>query len=89
MKFFYAIMFLLMLNGCDIFNARTAEIPDQPRSNYQQAVTPEFLVDNLINSLKDKDAANYINCFSDTSFTPKRFAFSPSSGATSLFPALT
>ncbi len=89
MKYLSFILFLLLLNGCDIFNARTAELPDQPRSNYQQAVTAELLVDNLINSLKDKDAANYINCFSDTSFTTKKFAFSPSSGATSLFPALT
>jgi len=88
MKYLLIILNLVLLSGCDIFNAREAEAPTQPRSNNQQAVTPEILIDNLINALKDKDAANYINCFSDTSFSNKKFVFSASSGASSLFPAL-
>lgn len=88
MKYIFIILNLFLFNSCDIFNVREAETPNQPRSNYQQAVSPEILIENLINALSDKDAANYINCFSDTSFSNKKFVFSASSGASSLFPAL-
>jgi len=89
-------MKLLILNivlvfaaaGCDILQTRNAEAPNQPRSNYEQAVTPQILVSNLVNSLKDKDVQNYISCLIDSSFSDKNFIFSPSSGALSQYPFL-
>ncbi|MDR3611770.1 MAG: hypothetical protein P4L27_14465 [Ignavibacteriaceae bacterium] len=62
-------------------------MPDQPRSNYQLAVTPDILIQNLTNSLADVNLQNYLACFSDTSFSGKSFLFSPSSGAASLYPS--
>jgi hypothetical protein len=74
--------------GCDLLTTRDAQPPGNPRSNYQSPVTPEILIDNLINSFKDKNVENYTASFSDTSFTSKRFVFVPSSGAAAQFPSL-
>jgi len=71
---------LLVFGGCDLFNVRNAEIPSESRSNFQGATTPDQVIPNLTNSLKDKNVVNYLACFSDTSYV-----FSPSSEAISLF----
>lgn len=88
MKYIFFIIASFHLIGCDLFSTRDAEPPEKPRSNYQTAFTPEILISNFINSLKDKDIENYISCLSDSSFTNKIFTFTPSSEALSQFPAL-
>lgn len=88
MKIFLLIIIFSMINGCDLFTTRTAQPPNQPRSNYQQAVTPDILIQNLVNSLSDKNVENYLTCFSNPSYTQKTFLFSPSSSSLSQFPAL-
>lgn len=88
MKKVFLLAACFYLAGCDLFTTREAEPPDAPRSDYQIAFTPEILISNLVNSLKDKDIENYLSCLSDSSFTDKIFTFSPSSEALSQFPAL-
>ena len=88
MKLLPFILIVLFLNGCDIFTTRSAETPNQPRSNYQQAVTPDILISNFISSLQDKSVENYLSCLSDSSYSQRVFTFSPSSSALSQFPAL-
>ncbi len=89
MKYVYLyILSALVLSGCDLLQTRDAETPNQPRSNYEQAVTPQQLLSNLLNSLKDKDVQNYINCLVDSSFSDKKFYFSPSSAAQAQYPFL-
>jgi len=88
MKKLIFIIASLNIIGCDLFTTREAEPPEKPRSDYQTAFTPEILISNFINSLKDKDIENYLSCLSDPAFTNKIFAFSPSSEALSQFPAL-
>jgi hypothetical protein len=89
MKYAATILLLLLLltSGCDLFRTRDAESPNQPRSNYQLAVTPELLIQNLVNSMKDGNLQNYLACLSDTSFSGKSYLFVPSSGAASLYPS--
>jgi hypothetical protein len=87
MRCFAVIFFLLLLGGCDLFQTRDAQMPDQPRSNYQIAVTPDLLIQNLVNSLVDVNLQNYLACFSDTSFSGKSYLFYPSSEAASLYPS--
>ncbi|MDR3667123.1 MAG: hypothetical protein P4L35_09790 [Ignavibacteriaceae bacterium] len=87
MKYFALIFFLLLMGGCDLFQTRDAQQPDQSRSNYQLAVTPDLLIQNLINSLNDLNLQNYLSCFSDTSFSGKQFLFLPSIEAIPLFPS--
>jgi len=88
MKTHLLLIFLSFFTGCDLFSVRDAQFPDTPRSNYQQPITPEIVIDNLVNSLKDKNIDNYLASFSNPAFTSKQFSFSASSSATSQFPAL-
>ncbi|MHB8337726.1 MAG: hypothetical protein ACYC6P_02100 [Ignavibacteriaceae bacterium] len=85
---FYILILAIFLSGCDLFTTRTAAPPNQPRSNYQQAVTPDILIQNLVSSLADKNVENYLSCFADPAYSQKVFTFSASSSALSQFPAL-
>jgi hypothetical protein len=82
----YFLPVILLLNGCDIFNIRDAETPEQPRTNLPQAFERETLVDNLIISMRERSLFDYLACFSDSVLTGKRFTFVPSSGAASQYP---
>ena len=84
MKNLVIILLLFLAVSCDIFETRDAESPDQARSNYQPATSPEILIQNLIDSFADKDVVNYQNTF-ETGLSSKDFTFIPSSTALSRF----
>ena len=84
MKNLVIILLLFSAVSCDIFETRDAEPPDGPRSNYQSAISPEILIQNLINSFADKDVVNYQNTFV-TDLSNRVFSFVPSSTALSRF----
>ncbi|HAB53789.1 MAG: hypothetical protein A2315_04395 [Ignavibacteria bacterium RIFOXYB2_FULL_35_12] len=88
MKKIIFIITSIFISSCDLFTTRDAQPPEKPRSDYQTAFTPEILISNFINSLRDKDTENYLSCLSDPAFTDKIFAFLPSSEALAQFPAL-
>ena len=88
MKKLVIVIFSIFIGSCDLFDTRVAERPQEPRSDYQNAFTPEDLISNLINSLKDKVVENYLSCLSDPAKTSKIFSFLPSSEALAQFPAL-
>jgi hypothetical protein len=83
---FISVMFFLA--GCDIFSTREAEEPNQPRSNFIPAVTPDDLISNFKNSLSDLNVENYLACFTDSAFSNRQFRFAPSSIAISQFPIM-
>lgn len=82
------IITVLSIASCDLFETRDAETPDQPRSNFEQAIEPEKVLLNLVNSLKDRNVVNYTACLSDSSYSGRTFTFSPSAGAASQYPEL-
>ena len=84
MKDLVIIVLLFAAVRCDIFETRDAEPPDQSRSNYQPATSPEILIQNLINSFVDKDVVNYQNTFV-TGLSNRVFTYVPSSTASSRF----
>jgi hypothetical protein len=88
MKNYLLIGFIFLLAGCDLFDTRDAEKPDQGRTKFEQAFTPQLLISNLVNSLHDKSVENYLACFSDSSFSNKEFQFLATSSAISQFPVL-
>ncbi|GAB4294941.1 MAG: hypothetical protein Kow0098_16860 [Ignavibacteriaceae bacterium] len=88
MKFIIFILIISSIAGCDLFETREAEQPDAPRDDFQPAVTTDLLIQNLVNSLRDKNVTNYLACFSDSSFSNRSFRFSASSEALSQFPEL-
>jgi hypothetical protein len=88
MKQVYFILFAILLSGCDLFTTRSAQPPNQARSDYQQPVTWNLVVSNLVSSLQDLNVQNYLSCLSDSTFAPKNFTFSASSSALSQYPQL-
>jgi len=84
MKKLVIILLLISSVSCDIFETRDPEPPDQQRSNYLPATSPEILIQNLIDSFADKDVVNYQNTFV-TGLSNKDFTFVPSSTALSRF----
>ncbi len=92
MKSFINIIFtitILITNGCDLFDIRDPEPPDQSRANYLPPTEPRIVIENLKNSFLDKNVQNYIACLVDTIFVSKKFTFLPSSEAASTFIFLT
>jgi hypothetical protein len=86
MKILFLITFIaFILISCDLFTARDAETPDQARSNYQTPVQASIVIDNLKNSLSDKNVQNYMASFVDSIFSQKKFSFTASSEATSIY----
>lgn len=81
MKLFFLILFAALINGCEIFETRDAELPDQIRSNYTTPSERTILIQNLIHSFSDRNTNNYTKTFSDPNLTGKLFFFYPSSTA--------
>jgi hypothetical protein len=81
----FTSIILLSFTACDLFTTRNAENPDQTRSNFQPPVEPAIVIENLKNSLTDKNVQNYISCFVDTIFANQSYNFSASSEALTRF----
>lgn len=86
--FILFLMIMMISFSCDILTTRDAEPPEQPRSNYEQASTPDVLIENFVNSLSDKNTQNYVVSFTDSSFSDQMYRFIPASGAGLQFPVL-
>jgi len=67
--------------SCDLFTTRDAEDPNQNRSNFVTPSSASLVIQNLKNSLADKNIQNYLACFVDTLYALKQFTFSASSEA--------
>lgn len=80
-KIILLAVILLSLTGCDLFTTRQDEKPDQTKSNWIPPVEAANVIQNLKNSLSDKNVQNYIRCFVDTIFSDKDYNFSASSEA--------
>ncbi|HEX9253681.1 MAG TPA: hypothetical protein VF870_15655 [Ignavibacteriaceae bacterium] len=87
-KIIFITLITISFTACDLFNTRNAETPDQTRSNWQPPVEPAIVIENLKNSLSDKNVQNYIACFVDTIFAHQNYNFSASSEATSRYDIL-
>lgn len=88
MKFFIVLFFAITFFGCDLFQTRSAETPNQPRSDYQPPATPDDLISNFKNAIIDLNVQNYIASFTDTNFTNLRYQYYPSNQAVSQYPVL-
>uniref|UniRef100_A0A832DNV5 Uncharacterized protein n=1 Tax=Ignavibacterium album TaxID=591197 RepID=A0A832DNV5_9BACT len=81
----FFLLLLLIYSGCDLFNTRDPQKPDENRANFQPPKEPSIVIENLKNSFNDKNTQNYISCFVDTLFVNKPFVFLPSSEAASTY----
>ena len=66
---------------CDLFHTRDPQSPSQSRSGFLPPTSPDIVLENLKNSVSERNTDNYIKCFSDTAFSTRRFAFLPTQEA--------
>ena len=77
------------MQACDAFTTRSPEDPDTGRSSYQPPTSPSIVIDNLSNSILEKNSENYISCFTDSvPYEVKSFIFIPTAEVNSKYPNL-
>lgn len=72
---------LFVASGCDIFQTRTPQPPQQGQSSFVPATLPEQVITNLESAIEDENVVNYLSCLSDTTSGGRAFSFSPSADA--------
>ncbi len=69
MKYIIIILLPLLINSCELFSTRTPEKPDTGGTGYIPPTSYDLVIENLKNSIKERNLNNYLLCFSDSSFT--------------------
>lgn len=69
MKILAIILSSVMFVSCNLFSTRTPEEPDSDATGYIPPTSYDLVIENLKNSLAEKNLNNYLLCFSDSSFT--------------------
>ncbi len=82
------LLFLLFVQGCDLFQTRDPQSPSQISSNYKPPVTPEIVLDNLASAVAEYNAVHYIQCLADTSSSSRQFEFIPSAEVAGSFASI-
>lgn len=70
---FIAMCLANFIVACDLFAPRTPEAPDNQNTRFIPPTSPEIVVSNFINSIKDLNNSNYIACLDKD-----KFSFQPS-----------
>jgi len=79
---------ILFISGCDIFQTRTPQQPQQEQSGFIPATTPDQVITNLENAIETESADNYLSCLSDPATGGRAFSFVPSSDVVQQFLSL-
>ena len=88
-KIIFCAILCISFISCDLVTTREAEQPDQGRSSYVIATTPDQLFTNLKNSFLEKVQKDYESSFVDSSFLSLPYIFTPSSEAIFKYSVLT
>ncbi|MFZ4590543.1 MAG: hypothetical protein ACOYN6_06070 [Ignavibacteria bacterium] len=78
-----ALYFGIALYSCSL---RDAELPVTSRSTFYPPTTPELVTVNLMFSIIEKDKDNYMKCFVDTSYSPRRYTYQPDVASGNQYP---
>lgn len=76
-RFLLFAFVVAFVSGCGIFETRTPQAPQQGRAGFDPPTSPDIVVQNLVNSISDRNVDNYLSCLSDTSFGGRTFVFQP------------
>lgn len=78
-----------ILQACDLFNTRNPEDPNTGQSSFIPPTSPEIVITNFQNAIFEKNAENYISCFTDSvPYLIKSFVFTPTADANAKYPGL-
>jgi hypothetical protein len=81
------IIYLISISGCDLFQVRDPEDPNETKSSYRVPVEPRDVIQNLVNSFSDKNSDDYKKNFSTGQPLVNRdFFYVPSGNVSSIFP---
>jgi hypothetical protein len=73
------MVMLVVISGCDLFETRQPELPQQGQSGFTPPTSASIVVQNLTNAIAGMNVDNYLSCLSDSSFGGRTFSFVPSS----------
>ncbi|HUI28742.1 MAG TPA: hypothetical protein VLX91_00905 [Candidatus Acidoferrales bacterium] len=65
------------LSGCNIFQTRTPQQPQQGQSDFIPPTSSDIVIQNLKSAVAEKNVDNYLSCLSDTNFGGRKFTFVP------------
>ena len=68
------IYFVAALHSCGL---REAETPVTSRTTFIPPTSPDLVMINLQYSIIEKDINNYMQCFVDTNYNPRRYTYVP------------
>ena len=78
---------LISISACDLFQVRDPQDPKEPKSSSRVPFEPKDVIQNLINSFKDKNPNDYKKNFSTgLPLVNRDFFFVPSGNVVSSFP---
>lgn len=77
-KCFLLFAFAMLISGCNIFETRTPEPPQQAQSDFLPPTIYSIVIENLQNAIADRNVNNYVACFSDPTTGGRPFTFQPS-----------
>jgi hypothetical protein len=81
-----AVVALLCLNSCGLFDTRDVQAPSQPRSTFTQPTSPDIVISNLNFAIVEKNIDNYMRCFVDSAFSLRRFRYFPDAVSVASYP---
>jgi hypothetical protein len=62
-KIYLYIILVLSFASCNLFTPRDAEEPTEDISNFQPPITADIVIENLTNSIIERNSINYSQCF--------------------------
>ncbi len=76
------------LAGCDLLNTREPEKPSETSSSFVPPTSPNIVIDNLTNAIRERNTENYVRCFVDSTFSQRRYSFQAAQSAQTAYGSL-
>lgn len=65
---FFFLLTVFLVKGCGLFETRDPEQPETRRSTYSPPTSAQIVIENLSNSILEKNSENYNKCFSSVKY---------------------
>lgn len=81
-----ALMILMILPACDLFQTRDPELPSQNTSTFTPPTSYDIVLRNLQFAFAENNVDNYLRCFVDSTY--RRYEFLPAAEARARFASI-
>jgi len=87
---FVPVFFVILMSyNCENpFSTRSPEEPDSGSITWKQPAYPEIVIENMENSISNKNIENYLRCFGLSEETKRKFNFKPEPSVFENYPNL-